>query len=419
MDFDNKRVIFHCDCNNFFASCECLEHPELKNVPMAVAGDPENRTGIVVAKNELAKKCGVQTTDTVYTAMRKCPGIVFVPPRHSFYSQISKRVNAVFLEYTEYVEKASIDESYLDVTASLPYFKMSGQELADTLRRRIREEIGITISVGVSFNKIFAKLGSDYKKPDATTVITPDNYKKLLWSLPVSDMLFVGKSAGAVLKKNHIMTIQDLACADKRYLTRLLGKSGEMLWIYANGLDEEPVRRFDEKPEIKSVSHGMTFKKNLETEGEIRTGLAVLADQVSASLRKSHRKGCVISVHIKSPALVTISRQIKLDHYTHLQREILDVSMELVKSNWHIGASPIRALTIGVTQLVLEEEDSHQMNLFELGLADDQNRQKPPLDLQRQEKLENAMEKIRRKHGSGAISMGYHVNEDIGVHREK
>lgn len=417
MDFENTRIILHCDCNNFYASCECLERPELKNVPMAVAGDPQNRTGIVVAKNDLAKKCGVQTTDTVYAARRKCPGIVFVPPRHAFYAEVSRKVNSIFMEYTEYVERASIDESYLDVTNSLSCIKKTPLELADTLRHRIREEIGITISVGVSFNKIFAKLGSDYKKPDAVTVITPDNFKQVLWPLPVNDMLFVGKSAGALLKKNNIFTIRDLACADKKYLNRLLGKSGEMLWSYANGLDKEPVRRFDEKPDVKSVSHGMTFKRNLMTVEEVRTGLAVLADEVAASLRKNRMKGCVISVHIKSPALVTISRQMKLEHHTHLQREILDIAAELVRTNWKIGSSPIRALTVGVTGLVPEEEACEQISLFELGLENDKNRQKPKFDRQRQEKLEDAMEKIRQKHGSGAISMGYHVNEDIGVHK--
>lgn len=158
------RIIFHADCNNFFASCECLERPELKDVPMAVAGDPENRVGVVVAKNELAKKYGVKTTDTVYAARKKCPGIVFVPPRHRYYGEISRRVNAIYCEYTEYVEPASIDESYLDVTQALPFYGMTPEALADELRRRIRQEIGITISVGVSFCKIFAKMGSDYRK---------------------------------------------------------------------------------------------------------------------------------------------------------------------------------------------------------------------------------------------------------------
>lgn len=160
-----QRLIFHCDCNNFFASCECLDHPELKSVPLAVAGDPENRVGVVVAKNELAKKYGVKTTDTVWQAKRKCPDLVFVPPRHHLYKEISNRINDIYHEYTEYVEPASIDESYLDMTGAPDFFGMTAREMADALRDRIRTEIGVTISVGVSFNKIFAKMGSDYKNP--------------------------------------------------------------------------------------------------------------------------------------------------------------------------------------------------------------------------------------------------------------
>ena len=188
-------VIFHADCNNFYASCECLERPELKTVPIAVAGDPENRVGVVVAKNDIAKRYGVKTTDTVCQAKKKCPGIVFVPPRHHFYEEISKRDNAVYLDYTEYVEPASIDESYLDMTEAVRHLKTTPVELADELRRRVREEIGITISVGVSFCKVFAKMGSDYRKPDATTLITRDNYKEILWPLPVSELYMAGKSA--------------------------------------------------------------------------------------------------------------------------------------------------------------------------------------------------------------------------------
>ena len=203
------RIIFHADCNNFFASCEILERPELKSVPMAVAGDPENRVGIVVAKNEIAKKYGIKTTDTVYAARQKCPDIVFVPPRHHYYSAISKKVNEIYLRYTDYVEPASIDESYIDMTAFVasraPHAQDSGNDtqfletraraVADELRSRVRSEIGITISVGVSYCKIFAKMGSDYKKPDATTVITRENYKELLWPLPVGDLFMVGKAA--------------------------------------------------------------------------------------------------------------------------------------------------------------------------------------------------------------------------------
>ena len=295
-DQKKQRLIFHCDCNNFFASCECLDHPELKNVPLAVAGDPENRVGVVVAKNDLAKKYGVKTTDTVWQAQRKCPDLVFVPPRHHLYKEISNRINDIYHEYTEYVEPASIDESYLDMTGAPKFYGLSDRELADTLRDRIRTEIGITISVGVSYNKIFAKMGSDYKKPDATTEITPENYRDILWPLPVSDLMFAGKAAVSILNKKAIQTIGDLACQPKERLRDLLGKGGDQLWIYANGLDTEPVRKWGDAPEIKSVSRGMTFKRDLITEEEVKTGVAVLVDHVAMTLRRHALKGAVVKI---------------------------------------------------------------------------------------------------------------------------
>ena len=208
-----ERLILHCDCNNFFASCECIDHPELKNVPMAVAGDPATRTGIVVAKNELAKKAGVRTTDTVWQAKRKCPGLVLMPPRHRLYSDVSRRVNQIYLSYTDRVEPASIDESYLDLSGTLSYYGMTARQLADDIRRRVREEIGVTISVGVSYNKVFAKMGSDYRKPDATTLVTPENFRDLLWPLPIREMLFVGRASARVLTAKGIYTIGALGRA--------------------------------------------------------------------------------------------------------------------------------------------------------------------------------------------------------------
>ena len=254
----SDRIIFHADCNNFFASCECLERPDLRLVPMAVAGDPESRKGIVVAKNELAKKAGVKTTDTVYQAQRKCPGIVFLPPRHHFYSEISKRVNAIYLEYTNLVEPASIDESYIDMTSTVTALRTTPVALADELRRRMREEIGITISVGVSFCKVLAKMGSDYKKPDATTLITRENFKDLLWPLPVGELFMAGKAAVATMNKKYIRTIGDLARQTPEAMHNLLGKHGDLLWRYANGIDDEPVHEYGTEREMDELrkKHG-------------------------------------------------------------------------------------------------------------------------------------------------------------------
>lgn len=413
-----QRLIFHCDCNNFFASCECLDHPELKSVPLAVAGDPENRVGVVVAKNELAKKYGIKTTDTVWQAKRKCPDLVFVPPRHHLYKEISNRINDIYHEYTEYVEPASIDESYLDMTGAPDFYGMTAREMADALRDRIRTEIGVTISVGVSFNKIFAKMGSDYKKPDATTEITPDNYREILWPLPVSDLMFAGKAAVAVLNKKSIHTIGDLARQPKERMRDLLGKGGDQLWLYANGLDTEPVRKWGDAPEIKSVSRGMTFKRDLVTEEEIRTGVAVLVDHVAMSLRRHGLKGAVINIQIKTPDLRVISRQTSLDHYTYLQHEIQEIAMRLIRGNWTIGEkAPIRAITVGVTKLLPSDQAGEQMDMFDLLVTTNVGK---PIKAHREkhEKLEAAVDSIRRRFGNQMITLGYQQNEEIGISRD-
>ena len=404
-------VIFHADCNNFFASCECLERPELRLVPMAVAGDPENRVGVVVAKNELAKKAGVKTTDTVYQAMKKCPGILFVPPRHHFYSEISKRVNQIYLEYTEYVEPASIDESYLDMTAAVAAMKQAPEALADELRRRVREEIGITISVGVSYCKIFAKMGSDYKKPDATTVITRENYRALLWPLPVGELYMAGKAAVSTLERHYIHTIGDLARQSPEAMHGMLGKHGDLLWRYANGIDDEPVQLYGTEREIKSVSRGRTFRRDLVAEGEIRTAISVLADEVARALRRHGLKGEVVSIQIRNPDMVDISRQTKLDRYTFLQLEIQDVAMELIHQHWRIG-NPIRALTVGVSKLLPADQVTEQVSLFDIASNQRASREK-------QEKLEVLVDELRQKHGETSITLGYQENRDIGLIRGK
>ena len=407
------RIIFHCDCNNFYASCECLERPELKNVPMAVAGDPERRTGVVVAKNELAKKAGVRTTDTVWAARRKCPEIVFVPPRHAFYEQISAQVNEIYRRYTEYVEPASIDESYLDLTGTTSYYKMEPRGIADEIRERVRSEIGVTISVGVSFNKTFAKMGSDYKKPDATTVITRENFRDILWPLPVSELIYAGRATVEALSRRHIETIGDLARCSREYMRDILGKGGEHLWISANGLDEEPVRLFGEREEVKSISKGMTFRRDLISEEEIKTGLSVLVDEVAMGLRRQSLSCSVVQVQIKTPQLTSISRQIKLDHYTCLQHELIRIAMDLVRAHWHIGPSaPIRALTFGVTGLLPGDQITEQISLFDLTPGE---KTAPKSDRKRQEKLEAAVDLLRQKHGDKAIRLGMPKNEEIGL----
>ncbi len=403
---EKQRIIFHCDCNNFFASCESIDHPEYKTVPMAVAGDPEARKGIVVAKNELAKKYGVKTTDTVWMARQKCPGILFVPPTPGLYASVSKRVNAIYYEYTDLVEPASIDESYLDLTRVPHLSEMSPRGFADLLRRRVREEIGITISVGASFNKTFAKLGSDYKKPDATTVITPDNFREIVWPLPVGDMMYVGKASAERLNRVGITTVGQMAALPRETLIRLFGKGGETLWRNANGLDDDPVLRAEDRPEIKSVSRGQTFPQDLTDEESIRQGLIPLTDEISSTLRRHHLKGGTVVLQIKNPDLEVISRQTKLPHRTCLYSEITAGAMELFRSHWRISPEhPVRALTVGVTDLLPAEDTAEQLSLFEeTAIAEKSG--SGWLKRENQEKIEETIDRLRNKFGESTFAFG-------------
>ena len=273
----------------------------------------------------------------------------------------------------------------------------------------------ITISVGISFCKVFAKMGSDYKKPDATTLITRENYKELLWPMPVSELLFAGHAAAKRLNQKDIHTIGDLAQSTPERLHELLGKQGDMLWRYANGIDEDPVLLFGTEEEIKSVSRGRTFKRDLVTEDEVRTGLSVLVDEVARTLRRHNIKGEVVSVQIRRPDMSVMSRQKTLPHYTFLQHEIQATAFSLLQENWRIGpAQPIRALTVGITKLVDADKAMEQLSLFDM-MADNGDK----IDRARQEKLEAAVEALRQKHGDRSITLGYQENLDIGIKRKE
>ena len=264
-----ERVILHSDMNNFYASVECAQNSSLKGKPLAVLGDPEARHGIVLAKNYEAKKFNIQTGDTMWQAQKKCPEIVFVPPHYNLYMKYSKAAKEIYSEYTEKIEPYGLDENWLDVTQSRLIFG-NGKEIADNLRKRIKSELGITASIGVSFNKIFAKLGSDLKKPDATTVINSTDFKEKIWPLPVSDLLYVGRSTCRKLKSKGINTIGELAGCSPEWLEKMFGKPGIKLWQSANGLDRSPVSDTGEKSIIKSVGNGMTTPRDIITDEDIQ-----------------------------------------------------------------------------------------------------------------------------------------------------
>jgi DNA polymerase-4 len=384
------RTILHCDCNSYFASVESIGRPELKKMPMAVCGDPESRHGIILAKNDLAKRYGVQTAETIWQAKKKCPNLTLVAPNHHLYEEYSERINHIYEQYTDLVEPFGIDESWLDVTGSMHKFG-TGQEIADELRRRVREEIGITISVGVSFNKIFAKLGSDYKKPDATTVITRENYQAIVWPLPARDMLFVGSVADDRLADMGIDTIGAIAAAGRELIKSILGHSGETIWEYAMGVDNSPVKSRDDIGPPKSIGNSITFPHDLHGREEICAGLLALSDQVGSRLRKQGLYCNTVQIQIKDPYLQTISRQQKLSAPTNTTKVIYDAAVALVEKSWALSA-PVRLLSVTGTNLT--GCCTEQMAL--IGDTTDEKLKNT--------KLDRTMDSIRARYGNDAIS---------------
>lgn len=397
------RTILHCDLNGFYASVELRDKPELQNKPVAVCGDPESRHGIILAKNEAAKKFQVKTAETIWQARRKCPDLILLPAHHDQYRLWSKRVNAIYERYTDLVEPFGIDESWLDITGSMHLFGGDGRTIADQIRSTVKEETGLTISVGVSFNKVFAKLGSDMKKPDATTVLTRADVPEKVWPLPVTDLLFVGRASARVLSQYGVHTIGDLASFGRERLEQLLGKQGGQLYEYAAGLEHSPVTRAGETPPPKSVGNGITFRRNLVGWRDIHTGVALLSDSVAARLRKHAMKCTTVQVTIRDPNFKDICRQTRLEAPSCTAQDIGRAALGLIQSSWS-GSAPIRALTITGQNLIPEGEAGEQLDLF---AADATPRR------ERREQLERTVDGIRTKYGKSAIRSAVTMGEDI------
>ena len=356
------RAILHCDLNNFFASVEMLSKPELRNVPMAVSGDPNKRHGIILAKNQIARKYGIYTPETVYSALKKCPNLVLVKPHYEEYVKYSKLVNEIYKKYTDRVEKFSIDESFLDVTESTAIFG-TPYEIAYKIKEEIKSKYNLTISVGVSFNKTFAKLGSDLKKPDAITVISFANYKEKIYKLPVNMLLYVGKNTTAKLNKLGIKTIEDLALSNKYRIVKHFGKLGEQIYNHANGIDNDPVKFYYEKEERKSISKGITFESDINDIRVLEKEFIKLSSDVSFLLRKSNMRTSVVSIVYKDAMFVSSSRQRKIS-FTNSFDEICKNVIELVRENYKNGV-PIRYICVGLTGLKSNSEDE-QLNIFNI-----------------------------------------------------
>ena len=385
-----ERIILHCDLNNFYASVECLHHPEYRNVPLAVGGDVEKRHGIILAKNNLAKKYDIKTGEPLWQALQKCPDLLIVKPNFSLYLRFSRLVKTIYQDYTDQIESFGIDECWLDVTHSLHLFKMTPKELADTIRQRIKEEIGITASIGVSFNKIFAKLGSDYKKPDATTVITRENMEQIVYPLPVSDLLYVGRATKEKLYTLGIRTIGDCARFDVQILKRRLGKWGEYLWRFASGEDTSPVLVRGYAPQVKSIGNSTTAPKDLKNIDDVRIIVYILAESVAARLKEAHLMAFTIAIGVRDVELKGFTRQIKMDEATQLSDVIAEAALDLFAK--HVDFElPLRSIGIKATDLIVERT-LEQINLFE-----------DPFLKQKKMNLEVTIEKIRERYGFQAV----------------
>ena len=399
-----KRVILHSDCNSFFASVESALNPEYRGVPMAVCGSVEARHGIVLAKNELAKRYGVKTAETVYSAKKKCPSLVIATPHYDEYEKYSRAVNDIYKQYTDAVEPFGIDESWLDVTRSERLFG-SGVEIAERIRQEVKEKLGITVSIGVSFNKAFAKLGSDYKKPDAITVIDESNFREIVYPLPAGSLLYVGDKTKNVMSRLGIRTIGDIARADLSLLRLHFGKMADVLHSYALGEDDSPVLSEQMQADRKSIGNGLTFKHDLVNLEEIKLGIEYLAEELGQKLRRSSMKAGAVQLTIKDEFLKSIQRRRQLAKPTDIAREISSLAIGIFLDEWKLGR-PIRMLTVTVINLTPNSALSEQIDIFTIDGDGEREKIK---------RREETIDKIRSKFGKTSILSASYIKNDIGI----
>ena len=398
------RIILHVDCNCFYASVEMLYHPELAGKPLAVGGDPQQRHGIVLTANYIAKRRGVKTGMALWQARQCCPDIVFVPPRMYLYLRFSRMARAIYQEYSGQVESFGLDECWIDLTDSCALLGNhtrtleNGCRIAQEISARIRRELGITVSIGVSWNKIYAKLGSDYKKPDAITVFDRDNYKKLIYPLPVSDLLYVGRRTDKKLEKYGIRTIGELADADPSYLENWFGKIGLMLSVFARGEDRTPVNDLGIEAPVKSVGNSTTTPRDLVNDEDVRLVLYLLAESVSERLRKNQFEGQVVSIYVRDADLCGYHQQKKLAAPTNISGEIAGAAFSIFQQLYR-WEKPIRSIGVSVCDLK-QEGQPRQLSLF----LDEQHREQ-------QMRADRMVSLIRSRYGYAAVQRGI-MHED-------
>ncbi len=381
-----EKQILHIDCNKFYASVECFLHPELRDKPVAVGGSEKERHGIILTKNEIAAKYNLYAGEPIWQAKQKCPDLIVVEPNFPVYMEFSKRVKGVLESYTDLIEPFGLDESWIDVTGD---WSRTGAEIADQIRKRIKNEIGITVSIGVSFNKTFAKLGSDYKKPDAVTIISRSNFKEIVWPLPCRNLLMIGRSTSKKLAGYGIYTIGELANTDTNFLRNILGKNGETLQHCARGLDTSPVMHKDFANNIKSIGNSVTTHRDMVNNEDIKIVFTVLAESVAQRMREHHLKASTVAISIRTKSLDSFTRQCRLSAPTNVSNEIVKEAMILFKNNYSWN-EPVRSIGVSVTNFDFETAVQFDFS------GSVQKREKL-------ERLENAVDRLRKKYGENCI----------------
>lgn len=390
-----ERTILHCDMNCFYASCEMAYHPELQGKPIAVCGDPERRSGIILTASYPAKRMGVKTGMPLWEAQQHCRDIIFVPAHYDLYTRFSGYTREIFLRFTDQVEPFGLDEAWLDCTASQPLFG-NGEEIAKKISDTVKDELGITCSIGVSWNKILAKLGSDYKKPDAITIINKDNFKKIVFPLPASDLLYVGRKTAAKLDNYAIHTIGDLALTNPKFLQEKLGKIGLMLWQFANGLDISPVAKYEEKDvaaPIKSIGNSWTTPRDLLTDGDVWIVLYLLSESVAARLRENHFRCRGVEVSLRDSSLFSFERQCKLSQPTMQEKDIAEAAFQLYKKNYR-WSEHLRSVGVRAIDLRPDTEPSQISFNFSAEKQEEM------------ERLESAIDGVRNRFGYYSVQRG-------------
>ncbi|MBR2988130.1 MAG: DNA polymerase IV [Clostridia bacterium] len=394
-----KRVIIHSDLNNFYASVECMLDSSLDGKPVAVAGNPQLRHGVILAKNAIAKAHGVKTGDVIWQAQGKCPGLIVLPPHFDLYEKYSREVFDIYTRFSPQVEPFGPDECWLDCSGCERLFGKP-EQIAQKILSAVRRQTGLTVSVGISFSKPFAKLCSDLANPNGYFMASEDDFKRKIWPIDVGNLIFVGRSTREKLRKLNINTVGDLANADEELLRKVLGINGLKLRSAANGTDGESVRDYDKSRPVESVGHGMTASRDITSTEDIHSLLIFLAEKISARLVKSGFKGFGVHTALRTADLVVKSRQSTLKTQTFSSDDIADRAFADAKIIWsELGYAPLRSMSISVFDLV-PSDNAVQISMFDTTSA-------------KRDKLEQAVNEINRKYGRGAVTHASLIESDF------